>query len=147
MIRIELNRTNEMMLGAAPREVAAEYGLAQGSVTFRKVWIELDCCRGGFVCCRGTFHVRHYTEDTEPVVIAGHARMGQCVFRIERDRLLVTNDGSRESVFSKRIPVKTSAQICFVRLWIVGAALGEPQSLVHRQMRHDRFGDVRRNRV
>src|ERR1044071_1504014 len=116
MIWIELYRTNEVMLGASPGEVAAEYGLAQGSVTFGKVRIELDRCRGSFVRCCRTLHVRHHAEDAKPVVIARHARMRQCVFRIERDRLLVTNDGSRKSFFRKRVPVKTSAQIGFMRL-------------------------------
>src|ERR1051325_3600686 len=100
-----------MMLGAGPGEVAAEYGLAEGGVTFGKVRIELDRSRSSFVSCCRTLHVRHHAEDAEPVVIARHARMRQCVFRIERDRLLVTNDGSRESFFSKRVPVETSAQI------------------------------------
>src|ERR1041384_1319316 len=100
-----------MMLGAAPGKIAAEYGLPQRCVTFRKVRIDLyrsPCC---FISRRGTLHVRHHAEDAEPVVITGDARMRQSVFRIERDRLLVTDDGSREALFSKRVPVKTSAQV------------------------------------
>src|SRR5829696_3070003 len=113
------------MFGAAPGKVAAEYGLTKRSVTFRQVRVEIDRRRRGFISCCRTLHVRHYAEDAEPVVIAGHACMRQCVFRIECDRLLVTNDGSRESILSKRVPVKTSAQVSFVRQGIVGTALGQ----------------------
>jgi len=34
-----------------------------------------------------------------------------------------------------------------VRLWVVGAALGQAQTLVHRQVWHDRFRNVRRDHV
>ena len=147
IVWIELNCTNEMMLSAAPGEVAAKNGLAEGNVTFGKIRIELDRGRRRFVSRRRTLGKRHHAENTEPVVIVRHSRIRERVLRIERDRLLITNDRSREAFFSKRVPVKTSAQISFVCLRIVGAAFGESQTLINGQVRHDRFGDVRGDHV
>src|SRR5215213_533646 len=147
VVRIELDRAYEMMLRTAPGEVAAKDRLSERNVTFREIWIDLNRGRGRFVSRCRTLGKRHHTEHAEPVVIVGDAGMRERVFRIERDCLLITDDRARKTFFSKRVPVKTSAQVSFVRLWIVCAALGESQSLVHSQVRHDRFRDVRRDDV
>src|SRR5690349_17936528 len=136
-----------MMFGAGPREVAAEYRLAQGNVAFSKIRIEVNCRRRGFVSRCRTLSKRHHAEHAEPVVIVGDASVRERVLRIECDGLLVTDDGACKAVFSKRVPVKTSTQVSFVSLRIVRAALGESQPLVHSEVRHDRFGDVRRDDV
>ncbi len=106
-----------------PRKVAAEDCLAEGSVTFGKIWIELYCRFGSFVRRSGTLRKRHHTEDTEPVVIVRHSGIGKRVLRIDRDCLLVTNNRSRKTVFSKPVPVEPAAQISFVCFRIVRAAL------------------------
>src|ERR1043165_6744336 len=147
IVWIELNRTNEMMLGTSPREVATKNGLAQRNVSFSKIRIEVNRRRSRFIRRRRTLGKRHHTENTKPVVIVRHARIRERVLRIERDRLLVANDRSRKAVFSKCVPVKTPAHISFVGLWTVGASFSESQTLIHRQVRYDSFGDVRRDDV
>src|ERR1044071_2771544 len=112
-----------MMFGAGPREIAAEYRLSERNVAFREIRIEVNCCRRCFVSRRRTLGKWHHTEHAEPVVIIGDASMRECVLRIECDGLLVADDRACEAVFSKRVPVKTSTQVSFVRLWIIRAAL------------------------
>src|SRR5215216_4129891 len=124
MIGIEFNSANQMTLGTGPRKVAAEYRLAQRSMTFGKMWIELDCGLSSFVRRGGTFRKRHHAEDAQPIVIVCHSGIGQCVLRIDRDCLLVTNNRSCKTVFSKPVPVETAAQVGFVCFRIVGAAFG-----------------------
>src|SRR5690349_21842660 len=97
-----------MMFRAGPGEVATEYCLSERNVAFRKVRIELDCRRSCFVRRRRALCKRHHTEHAEPVVIVGHPRIGERVLRIECDGLLVTHDRACETIFSKRVPVKTS---------------------------------------
>src|SRR6185503_20633842 len=109
-----------MVLRAGPRKVAAEDRLPQSDVAFREIRIDLNCCRSRFVSRCRAFAKWHHTEHAEPVVIISHARIRERVLRIERDCLLVADDGSRETIFSKRVPVKTSTQVSFVCLWIIG---------------------------
>jgi hypothetical protein len=49
IVWIELNRANEVMFGATPGEVATEYGLTEGNVSFGKIGIEINRGRGRFV--------------------------------------------------------------------------------------------------
>src|ERR1041385_1717314 len=136
-----------MTFGTGPREVARQYRLAESSVAFGEIVIELDCRRSRFVSRRGTFGKRHHAEHAEPVVIVRYSGVRERVLRIERDRLLVTNNRARETFLSKRVPVETSAQVSFVRLRIVSAAFGQTDALVNGEVRHDRLGNVRRNDV
>src|ERR1041385_1747249 len=131
------------MLGTGPRKVTGEYRLRKCSVCFREIRIQFNGGGCSFISGGGTLRERHHAKDTEPVVIICDTSVGERVSRIERDSLLVTDDRARETLFGKRVPIKTTPQIRFVRLWIVCAALRETKSLVHGQVRHDRFGDVR----
>src|SRR6185503_4198513 len=131
-----------MMFRTSPGEVATENRLAEGNVSFSEIRIELNCGRSRFVsrCC--TLGKRHHTENTQPVVIVRDPRIRERVPRIERDSLLIADNRSRKAVFSKCVPVKTPAEISFVCLWTVGSSFSESQTLVYRQVRHDRFGNV-----
>ena len=147
VVGIELDCANQVMFGAGPRKIASKYRLPQSRVCFGEVRIQINGGGRSFIRRCRAFGERHHAENAEPVVIVCDARVSQRVFRIERDRLLITDDRPREALFGKRIPVKASAQVRFVRLRIVCAALRQSKSLVHSQVRHDRFGDVRRDHV
>ena len=67
MIGIEFNGANQVTFRTGPREVAAEYCLAEGSVTFGKIWIELHCRLSSFVRRRGTFRKRGFAVDPTPL--------------------------------------------------------------------------------
>src|SRR6185369_9761809 len=73
--------------------------------------------------------------------------MRQGIIRIQRDRLLIANDCACKTIFCKRVPIETSTQISFVRLRIVRATFCQAQTFINRQVRHDCFGNVRRDRV
>src|SRR6185503_11204145 len=121
-----------MMFRTSPGEVATENRLAEGNVSFSEIRIELNCGRSRFVsrCC--TLGKRHHTENTQPVVIVRDSRIRERVLRIERYRLLIANNRSREAVFSKCVPVETSTQISFVCLRTVGSSFSESQALIYR---------------
>src|SRR5678816_3270502 len=103
MVWIEFDSAHQVMLGARPGEVATQYCLAQSSVTFSKVWIEVDCSRSRFISRCRTLGKRHDAENTEPVVIVRHACIRQRVPWVERNGLLVTNNRTGESFFGKRV--------------------------------------------
>src|SRR3954462_967745 len=69
------------------------------------------------------------------------------VIRIDRDGLVITNDGLCKTLFVELVPERAATQIRFVRLWVVRAALCESSQFITRQMRHDGLSDVGRNRV
>src|SRR4030095_16936617 len=96
---------------------------------------------------RGARRDGNHVKDTEPVVIRSHTGMRYGIVRVERYRLVITDDGPGKAVFSKRIPVKATTQVGLVGLRVVCAALGYFKTFVASQMRHDGFGDLRGNRV
>src|SRR5436190_4283724 len=73
--------------------------------------------------------------------------MGHGIIRIDGNRLVITDDGFCESILVEFVPVRSSPQVCLVRLWIICAALRQTRQLIARQMRHDRLGDTRRDHI
>src|SRR6185312_11061306 len=115
---------------AGPGEITAEYRPAHRCAALGQCRIERDRFRARFISSSGTLGKGKDSETAEPVVVRRDTGIGQSIVGIERNRLVITNNRARESVFGKRVPIETAAQVSLVSLGVVRAALSEPHALV-----------------
>src|SRR5215510_7191039 len=106
---------------------------------FGQVWINVDCSGGRLVRRCRAFRKREYAKRAEPTVVGRDTGIRYRIVWIEGDGLLITNNCLGESFLGERIPIEATAQVCFVGLWIVGAALRQTQTFIHSQVWNNCF--------
>src|SRR6185295_7892598 len=137
----------ELPFCTGPGEIATEDCLTHRGVPFGERRLERDRFRRCLVCRSRTFSKRQYCKTAEPIVVGSDAGVGEGIVWIQRDRLVIADDGPGESILGKRIPVEASTQVSLVSLRVVCAALRKSDAFVAGQMRDDCFGNIRGDRI
>src|SRR5919106_1194008 len=111
IVWIDSNRTQMLGLGGDPIVVFAYCCKPERAPGFCRRWVQLNCLGRCQFCQRRRFGERANTKHAEPIVIVGHARIGQRVIWIPLNSTAVTLERLCQTGFGVTVPVVPATQV------------------------------------